>query len=59
MIYHALNRGNRREAVFHKPADYDAFVEAIADARRRLPVDIFEQPRGSKDRSQALRASVT
>ena len=41
MIYHALNRGNRCEDVFHKPADYDAFVEAIADARRRLPVDIF------------------
>ena len=41
MIYHALNRGNRRAEVFHKPADYDAFVEAIADARRRLPVDIF------------------
>ncbi len=41
MIYHALNRGNRREAVFHKPEDYDAFVTAMADARRRLPVDIF------------------
>ncbi len=40
-IYHALNRGNRRAAVFHKPADYDAFVEAIVDARQRLPVDIF------------------
>ena len=40
MIYHALNRRNRREAVFHKPGDYDAFVEAIVDARRRLPVDI-------------------
>jgi putative transposase len=41
MIYHALNRGNRREAVFHKAEDYDAFVTAMADARRRLPVDIF------------------
>ena len=28
MIYHAPNRGNRRAAVFHKPADYDPFVEA-------------------------------
>ena len=35
------NRGNRRDAVFHKPADYDAFVEAVADARRRLPLDRF------------------
>lgn len=39
--YHALNRGNRRAEVFHNPADYDAFVNAIADARARLPVDIL------------------
>jgi putative transposase len=39
--YHVLNRGNRREAVFHKPADYDAFVKAMADAQVRLPVDIL------------------
>jgi putative transposase len=32
MWYHALNRGNHREAVFHKPADYDAFFEAMIDA---------------------------
>ena len=34
MIYHALNRGNRRETVFHKPADFDAFVAAMDDALR-------------------------
>jgi putative transposase len=39
--YHVLNRGNRREVVFHKPADYDAFVKAINDAHARLPVDIL------------------
>jgi putative transposase len=39
--YHVLNRGNRREAVFHKPADYDAFVKAMADAKARLPVDLL------------------
>ncbi len=39
--YHALNRGNRREAVFHKPGDYDAFVEAMIDARVRVPVDLL------------------
>ena len=37
--YHALNRGNLGEAVFHKPADYNAFVEAMASARSRLPLD--------------------
>src|SRR5580693_7184665 len=41
MWYHALNRGNRREAVFHKPGDYDSFVEAIIDARARLPADLL------------------
>ncbi len=39
--YHVLNRGNRREEVFHKPADYDAFVKAIADAQARLRVDLL------------------
>src|SRR5262249_26888078 len=39
--YHVLNRGNRREPVFHKPADYDAFVNTMVDARARLPVDIL------------------
>jgi putative transposase len=39
--YHALNRGNRREAVFHKPGDYDAFVEATTGASARLPVDLL------------------
>ncbi len=41
MWYHALNRGNHREAVFHKPGDYDAFVEAMIDARTRLPLDLL------------------
>jgi putative transposase len=41
MWYHVLNRGNRREAVFHKAGDYDAFVEAMSDARGRLPVDLL------------------
>jgi len=39
--YHVLNRGNRRAEVFHKPPDFDAFVQAMADASARLPVDIL------------------
>jgi putative transposase len=39
--YHALNRGNRREEDFHKAADYDAFLQAIADAHARMSVDIL------------------
>jgi putative transposase len=41
MWYHVLNRGNRRETVFHKPADYDAFVKAMAGATARLPLDLL------------------
>ena len=41
MIYHVLNRGNRQAEVFHKPADYDAFLEAIDQGKQRLPVDLF------------------
>jgi REP-associated tyrosine transposase len=41
MWYHALNRGHRREAVLHKPGDYDAFVKAIADACAHRPVDVL------------------
>ena len=41
MWYHALNRGNRQQTVFHKAGDYDAFVKAMIDARARLPVDIL------------------
>ena len=41
MWYHARNRGNRREAVFHKPGDYDAFVEAMIAAGARVPVDLL------------------
>ena len=41
LIYHALNRGNRRAEVFYKPVDYDAFVAAMAKARRQLPLDLL------------------
>ena len=36
--YHVLNRGNGRAEVFHKPADYDAFLEMVAAGwPRQLP----------------------
>jgi len=37
MWYHLLNRGNRREVVFHKLADYNVFAKAMADATARWP----------------------
>ncbi|HEV3162799.1 MAG TPA: transposase [Isosphaeraceae bacterium] len=39
--YHVLNRGNGRQDVFHKPEDYDAFLEMIASASARLPMRVL------------------
>lgn len=36
--YHVLNRGNGRQKVFRKPADYVAFRECMADASLARPV---------------------
>src|SRR5580693_7936053 len=41
MWYHVLNRRNRREPVFHKPGDYDAFVKAMTDACTRVRIDLL------------------
>ena len=37
MVQHVLNRGNGRMKLFHKPADYDAFLNLLADAAERVP----------------------
>jgi putative transposase len=39
--YHVINRGNNRAAVFHRPADYNAFVTLIRRAQKRRPLDLF------------------
>jgi putative transposase len=39
--YHVLNRGNGRAEVFHKPADYDAFVALLEPACERLRMRIL------------------
>lgn len=41
MCYHVLNRGNGRAEVFHKPADYAAFLQLLADANERIPMRIL------------------
>jgi putative transposase len=40
-LYHALNRGNARTAIFHKDADYAAFEQILGDALARSPVQLF------------------
>src|SRR5439155_2965442 len=41
LCYHVLNRGNGRAAVFHKPADYDAFLRAARHASDRVPMRVL------------------
>ena len=31
-VYHVMNRGDRREAIFHDDADRRRFVETLAEA---------------------------
>jgi putative transposase len=39
LIYHVINRGNNRQDVFHKPADFQAFLMALAEERK--PFDLY------------------
>ena len=39
--YHVLNRGNARATVFHKPDDYDAFLDLMAESSVRAPMRIL------------------
>ena len=41
MCYHVLNRGNGRAEVFHKDADFAAFLDLMAEANERLPLRIL------------------
>jgi putative transposase len=40
-IHHVLNRGNRRQPIFHKPADFDAFMDLLAITKERVPMRIL------------------
>ena len=41
MCYHVLNRGNGRAEVFHKDADYAAFLDLMVEANERLPMRVL------------------
>jgi putative transposase len=41
VVYHALNRGNGRARIFHKPGDYDAFVRLLRDGQRIVPIRLL------------------
>ena len=40
-IYHALNRGNARSAIFKKDADYNAFERILAEGLERYSCRIL------------------
>lgn len=40
-VYHALNRGNARQPIFFKDADYQAFERLIAEGLEKFPVDLL------------------
>ena len=40
-IYHALNRGNGQQLIFHKDEDYEAFLRALAQGLSRYAVQLF------------------
>ena len=41
ICYHVMNRGNGRRAVFHKHADYQAFLKAIGHAWIEIPMPVL------------------
>jgi|EndMetStandDraft_3_1072993.scaffolds.fasta_scaffold07455_3 putative transposase len=40
-VQHVVNRGDHRDAIFHKPSDFRAFLAVIAEAAYRIPVRIL------------------
>ena len=41
LVYHVINRGNNRQAVFDSDGDYRAFLKAMADLKERMPFDLY------------------
>jgi len=41
LVYHVLNRGNARATLFEDEGDYAAFERVLAEALRRVPVELF------------------
>ena len=41
LTYHVIDRGNSRQDVFHKDADFEAFLKALADLKQRKPFQLY------------------
>jgi len=40
-VYHALNRGNGRQTIFHKEEDYEAFERVMVLGLKKFEVELF------------------
>ena len=40
-IYHAVNRGNHQQDIFHKPKDFHAFLSTLREGLDKYPVDLL------------------
>ena len=40
-VYHALNRGNARQTIFHKDADFEAFELVLDEGLAKYPVSLL------------------
>ena len=40
-VQHVLNRGDHRETLFHKPADFRAFLSIVSEATGRVPIRVL------------------
>jgi putative transposase len=41
IVYHVLNRANRRAKIFHKPPDYNAFLKILGEGLQRTPCRVL------------------
>jgi putative transposase len=41
LVYHALNRGNNRVRVFCHDADFQQFLDALAQTKQRYPFRLY------------------
>ena len=40
-VYHALNRGNASQTIFHKEEDYEAFLSVVSQGLEKYPVELL------------------
>jgi putative transposase len=41
LVYHVINRGNNRQKVLRKAADFEAFLRALADLKERKAFELY------------------